>query len=249
VKRHDLLHFLDGLLKPALFKDYAPNGLQVEGREEILKIVCGVTACQALIDRAIELGADTILVHHGYFWKDEDPRVIGMKATRLKSLLTHDINLIGYHLPLDAHRTLGNNMQLTQLLGCKLANPLPEDNTDIVFETTLAKPMTGEDLAEHLSNTLSRKPLHIPADSMIQRVAICSGGAQDYIDQAIALGVDAFITGEVSEKTVHIAREANIHFYAAGHHATERYGIKALGEHIQSTLGIECEFVDIDNPA
>lgn len=250
ITRDQLLQFIDDLLQPNQFKDYCPNGLQVAGHETVRHIVTGVTASQALIDKAIELNADTILVHHGYFWKGEDERVVGIKRERLKSLLGHDINLLAYHLPLDQHPQLGNNAQLGQLLSLQASGGLqPNNPKSIGLIGRLPQPMTGYEFAQHISNCLQRQALHIgEEDDVVETVAWCTGAAQSYLQQAIDLGVDAFITGEISEPTVHLARETGTHFYSAGHHATERYGVKALGERIASTFDVDVSFVDIDNP-
>jgi dinuclear metal center YbgI/SA1388 family protein len=247
---NDLLALCDEVLEPKQFSDYAPNGLQVQGGRDIDKIVFGVTASQALIDRAVELGAQAIVVHHGYFWRGEDPCIIGLKKNRLKTLLANDISLLAYHLPLDAHPTLGNNAQLATLLGIEIDGGIPGTGSpSIALEGHLAAPCSGDDMASLIERQLGRKPLHIPAQRIITRVGWCTGGGQSYIEQAIAAGVDAFITGEVSEQTVHAAREWGIHFYAAGHHATERYGAQALAAEVERRLDVSTIFVDIDNPA
>lgn len=246
----EVLTLLDQTLESARFSDYCPNGLQVEGRAEVRKVVTGVTACQALIDAAVAKGADAILVHHGYFWKGEDARVTGMKRARLKTLLAHDISLLAYHLPLDAHPVFGNNAQLARVLGLTIDGSLEPGNSRSIGNTAvLPFPMTAQEFSDHLARQLGREPLLIaggPAE--IRRVGFCTGGAQGYIDQAIALGLDAYLSGEISEQTVHAARECGIHYFAGGHHATERYGIRALGEFLQLETGIEVEFVDIENP-
>lgn len=246
----DVLALLDRTLEPSRFNDYCPNGLQVEGRAEVRKVVTGVTASQALIDVAIERGADAVLVHHGYFWKGEDARVTGMKRARLKKLLDHDISLLAYHLPLDAHPELGNNAQLARVLGWTIDGPLEPGNPRSIGNTAvLPAPVTAEALAAHVARCLGRPPQLVGGGpALLRRVGLCTGGAQGYIDQAIALGLDAYVSGEISEQTVHAAREGGIHYLACGHHATERYGIKALGEFLQQQAGIEVEFVDIDNP-
>ncbi|MDH5184207.1 MAG: Nif3-like dinuclear metal center hexameric protein [Gammaproteobacteria bacterium] len=251
MQRSELLTYLDGLLDVAAFKDYGPNGLQVEGSGQVKHIVSGVTASQALIEAAIERGADTLLVHHGYFWKGEDPRIIGMKYRRIKALLDHDINLLGYHLPLDAHPQLGNNAQLAQCLGFTADGGFGRDNgPDIGLYGALNTSMAGEQLASHIETVLGRKPLYIAGhERAVKTIAWCTGGAQSYIEQAADLGVDAYLSGEISEYTVHIARELGIHFYAAGHHATERYGVMALGQHLSEKFDLQHEFVDIGNPA
>ena len=230
------------------FKDYAPNGLQLEGRPEVNKIVSGVTASQALIDAAIEAGADVLLVHHGWFWRGEDQRIVGMKKRRIKALLQNDISLLGYHLPLDAHPELGNNAQLANRLDFIREGSM---NTEGVGDYGhLKQPLTVSELSQKMQDKLQRTPTVVEAgDRLIKTVAWCTGGAQSYIGQAIALGVDAFVSGEISEQTTHEARENSIHYFAAGHHATERYGAPALGDYLAEQFGIEHEFIDIDNPA
>ncbi|QUT14449.1 type 2 GTP cyclohydrolase I [Rahnella inusitata] len=229
------------------FHDYAPNGLQVEGRRNVQRVVTGVTACQDLLDAAIAVEADAILVHHGYFWKNEPAVVRGMKRNRLKALLVNDINLYGYHLPLDAHPVLGNNAQLAELFGIAVQGEV----MPLVPYGELEKPLSGEELRQRIEVILDRKVLHSAqgGPEEIRRIAWCSGGGQGFIQQAAEFGVDAFISGEVSEQTIHIAREMGLHFYAAGHHATERYGVKALGEWLESEHGLDVMFIDIDNPA
>ncbi|BDX18938.1 GTP cyclohydrolase 1 type 2 [Halopseudomonas aestusnigri] len=250
VDRDALIRYCNELLDSGSFQDYCPNGLQVEGRTEIRRIVSGVTASQALVDAAVEARADLLLVHHGYFWRGESAAVVGVKQRRLKALLQSDINLVAYHLPLDVHAELGNNVQLARLMGWQISGGLEPNNPRSVGLTgELAAPCAGEELAALLAARLQREPLFVAGhDRPVKRIAWCTGAAQGYIDKAIALGVDAFITGEVSEPTVHAARENGIHFYAAGHHATERYGAKALGEHLAATFGLEHRFIDIDNP-
>ncbi len=250
ISNSQLLHSLNMLLKPEKIKDYCPNGLQVEGKKKVNKIVTGVTASQALIDHAVSINADAILVHHGYFWKGESPCLTGMKRKRIHTLLQHDINLYAYHLPLDIHPILGNNVQLGKLLGIIDILPLEENNPQsLVMQGKFETGINPIELIRLLNTKLVRNPLHEPAlKTNIETVAWCTGGGQSYIELAAEKGIDAFITGEVSEQTIHTAREMNIHFYAAGHHATERYGVKALGEYIQQRLDVEAVFVDIDNP-
>lgn len=249
VQLSELVGYADQLMAVNL-SDYCPNGLQVEGRPEIRKIVSGVTACQSLLDKAVELGADLILVHHGYFWKGENPCVAGIKRQRLKTLLSHDISLVAYHLPLDVHETLGNNVQLAQRLGLHITGKLdPESRHSIGLVGELSPPLALDDFAALINAQMQRAPMHIAGHaSRIKRVAWCTGAAQGYIEKAIAQGVDAYISGEISEPTVHVARESGIHYFAAGHHATERYGVQALGEHLAERFGIQHQFVDIDNP-
>ncbi|WP_440876864.1 Nif3-like dinuclear metal center hexameric protein [Thalassotalea sp. PLHSN55] len=249
--RSEFENFLTQLLKPEQIKDYCPNGLQIQGSEQINKIVTGVTASQALIDKAIELNADALLVHHGYFWKNESYVIKGMKHTRIKALLDNNINLFAYHLPLDIHAELGNNAQLADLLAIINRQPLESGNPlSVAVKGEFEHAISAQTLAQNISKTLNRQCLHLPSgnNQAIKTVAWCTGGGQDYIELAAEQGIDAFISGEVSEKTAHIATEMNIHFFAAGHHATERYGVKALGEYINAELGLSVEFVDIDNP-
>jgi dinuclear metal center YbgI/SA1388 family protein len=247
VLREELRTWLDSLLEAARFRDYCPNGLQVEGRERIQRVVCGVTACQALIEAAIERRADAILVHHGWFWKSEDGRVTGFRKQRMARLLGQDINLFAYHLPLDAHAILGNNAQLGLRLGLQTNGHFGEQ--DIGFVGVPPAPTAAGDFAWRLEQVLGRAPMLIGDPTRkVERIAWCSGGAQDYFEAALATGADAFISGEISEQTVHLARETGMAFIAAGHHATERYGVMALGGHLHEKLGIDCEFVDIDNP-
>ena len=251
IDTRELLDYCDRLLDSASFADYCPNGLQVQGGERVRRIVSGVTASQALVDAAIAAQADLLLVHHGYFWKGESSPLTGIKQRRIKALLQHDINLVAYHLPLDVHAELGNNVQLAQLMDWQIEGGLEPDNPRSVgLQGRLSAPLSGEQLAAQLAQRLQRTPLHIPGnDRPIRRIAWCTGAAQGYIDRAIALGVDAYITGEVSEPTVHLAREHGIHFFAAGHHATERYGVQALGEYLAQHFDIEHIFIDVLNPA
>ena len=246
-----LLKYLDTLLQPKQFKDYAPNGLQVEGTPTVSHLVAGVTASQALIDAAIERNADAILVHHGYFWRNESSPLVGIKKNRIKALLEHDINLIAYHLPLDCHAELGNNAQLGGLMGWQSVGHMQSSGvTGLGLYADLSVATTGTEIAQQLTQVLQREALHINAASRpIKRIGWCTGGAQGMIEQAVELGLDAYVSGEISESTVHIARENNIHYFAAGHHATERYGAKALAAHLQLTHNMTCEFIDIDSPA
>ena len=240
--------YINDLLDIDAFKDYAPNGLQVEGKEKLKKIITGVSATHALIEAAIEQNADAILVHHGWFWDKEDPRIIGMKYNRLKLLIENDISLLGYHLPLDAHPELGNNVQLAHRLDIHIEGVM--DDQGVGNFGRLSEYTSLESLGDRIEKSLQRKPTLISAgDHAIRRVAFCTGGAQNWIDKAVDAGVDAFISGEISEHTVHVARESGVHYIAAGHHATERYGIKALGENVAAHFGLLHEFVDIDNPA
>ncbi|MFV8431059.1 Nif3-like dinuclear metal center hexameric protein [Vibrio owensii] len=242
---------LNEKLSPQLIKDYAPNGMQVEGKSEIKRIVTGVTASQALIDKAIELEADALLVHHGYFWKGEPEPIRGMKGKRIRSLIKSDINLYGYHLPLDIHPELGNNAELARLLDIEVEGGLEGHPQSVALFGRLKQAMTGTDFANKINHVLNREPLHISPDNaekMIETVGWCTGGGQDFIELAAQHGLDAFISGEISERTTYTARELDIHYFSAGHHATERYGIKALGEWLAQEHGLDVTFIDIDNP-
>ncbi|MGL9735717.1 MAG: type 2 GTP cyclohydrolase I [Symbiopectobacterium sp.] len=247
MRNSELETVINQQLNVAAFQDYVPNGLQVEGRENVQRIITGVTASQALLDVAAAQQADAVLVHHGYFWKKESPVISGMKRHRLKTLLANDINLYGYHLPLDVHPELGNNVCLAALLDITVLGEIEQ----LLPYGELSQPVSGEALRERLETRLGRSVLHCGdnAPSQITRLAWCSGGGQGFIEQAARFGVEAFITGEVSEQTIHIAREMGLHFYAAGHHATERGGIKALGEWLAQQHGFDVTFVDIPNPA
>ncbi len=251
VQRQELLAYLNDFLSISRYRDYAPNGLQVEGKPKIHRLVTGVTACQALIDRAVELKADALLVHHGYFWRGEDPCLVGMKRNRIGTLLEHNISLFAYHLPLDGHPELGNNAQLAEVLGLSVDSGLdPTDDTVVGNVGRLQAPVSAPEFADAVSAAMARDVILVSGGKhLIQRVAWCTGGAQGYIEKAVAQGVDAFISGEISEQTTHIAREQGIHYIAAGHHATERYGAAALGRHLAHKFDIFHEFVNIDNPA
>jgi len=247
---YEIVNYTNQLLDIAQFNDYCPNGLQVEGKIEVQTLISGVTASQAFLDAAIQDGADALLVHHGYFWKGEDPVICGMKKKRLASLLTVAVSLMAYHLPLDAHTLYGNNEQLGRVLGInKEGVASGVGSPSLLAYGSLPQPMSAQDFVSHIGTRLHRVPLHIPGTAPeIRRVAWCTGAAQGYIEQAVTLGVDAFISGEISEQTVHVARETGIHYYAAGHHATERYGVQALGAHLAERFGIAHRFLDIDNP-
>ena len=251
VDRDQVHRALDEELNSAAFNDYCPNGLQVEGSAVISRLVSGVTASQALIDRALELEADAILVHHGYFWRGEDPCLVGMKGRRVSALIRANINLFAYHLPLDNHPTLGNNAGLGRALKFSSWKRLKEcDPGYPVFTGKYKESRLLYEVSQDLSEVLGRSVTIVgEADTAIRSVAWCTGGGQGYIDDAADAEVDLFITGEISEQTVHVARERNIAFIAAGHHATERFGAKALGEWLAKKFGIEHEFVDIDSPA
>ena len=251
VQCNDLVQFLDEYLAAGSFNDYCPNGLQVEGKSQVKRIVTGVTACQALIDRAVSVSADLLLVHHGFFWKHDARVVTGMMQRRLKALLTHDINLVAYHLPLDVHPLVGNNARFGRALGIPSASRFSAGGVaDLLSLGELPQPLSGRELKALLTSELGQEPLHIAAgERPIRRVAWCTGAAQDMLVDAVSHGADAFITGEVSERTVHQAREYGIHFFAAGHHATERYGVQALVDVVKSSFSsVTIDFIDIDNP-
>ena len=241
---------LSNLLKPELFDDYCPNGLQVQGRAQVGKLVTGVTACKALIESAVVQQADMILVHHGYFWRGEDPTLTGIKRDRIHALLSNEINLFAYHLPLDVHPVLGNNAQLGDLLGLQATSEFANyKGRHIGLLGTLEAAVSVQDFTALLQTRLNRSPLVVDGGkSQIRTVAWCTGAAQNYIEEAVAAGVDAFVTGEVSEPTVHIAREAGLAFFSAGHHATERYGVQAVGNYLADKFQLEHQFIDIDNP-
>ncbi len=251
VGRAELLHALDVALQPQLFKDYGPNGLQVEGRTTVSRLITGVTASLALIDAAIDAQADAVLVHHGLFWRGQDGRVTGWMKERLQRLLAHDINLLAYHLPLDAHAEWGNNAQLAQRLGVSVlpgaAGRFGEQSLGWMGSVPT---MTLADWGQRVQGLVQRSITCVgDADRSIQRVALCTGGAQSYFEAAIAAGADVFVTGEISEPQAHYARETGVAYIACGHHASERYGVQAVGEAMAQRLGIEHQFIEIDNPA
>lgn len=250
----ELERILDEKLNSRMITDYAPNGLQVEGRREIRKIITGVTASLPLIEQAIAKNADAILVHHGYFWKSENPCIRGMKGKRIKQLLVNDINLFGYHLPVDIHLELGNNAQLAKHIGATNLRGMEEKPNSIPAIAEFETPISAEELKQRLEKALHRNVIlcnefvWLPQKA-IKTVGICSGGGQGYIDLAYEKGCDAFISGEISEQTTHSSREQGIYYFACGHHATERDGVKALGEWLAENYGLDVEFIDIDNPA
>ncbi|MDO4230870.1 MAG: Nif3-like dinuclear metal center hexameric protein [Lautropia sp.] len=250
VPTRELLDHLDEVFQTVAVRDYSPNGLQVEGRAEIRRMMTAVTASQNIVDEAVKRGVDALLVHHGYFWKGEDQRVVGMKKRRLAALLKADINLIAWHLPLDLHQELGNNV----VLGQQLEWPAHGwggnyEGKPIIGWHDLAEPLGAEAIAARITERLGRQPLLVGAlDRQVRRIAWCTGGAQDYLQDAIDLGADCFISGEISERTTHLAREAGVIYAAAGHHATERGGVQALGRHLADHFGIDVEFVDDPNP-
>jgi dinuclear metal center YbgI/SA1388 family protein len=243
----ELRDYIESELAVGRFRDYCPNGLQVEGRAEVRRIATGVTASQAVLEAATAWGADAILVHHGYFWRSEDAAITGIKKRRVAHLLRHDVSLLAYHLPLDAHPELGNNAQLGEQLGFVVQGRFGEQ--DIAMHGVLEQPQTLQQFTKLIQHTLQRAPQVIGhANPNIVRVAWCSGAGQGYFEQAVALGVDAFLTGEISEQNVHVAQETGVAFIAAGHHATERHGVQALGGHLATRFGLEHRFFDQDNP-
>lgn len=248
IDRYQLTTYLENYLEPSHFKDYCPNGLQVQGKNTIKKIVGGVTASKDLIEQAILAKADAILVHHGWFWKNDDAPITGQLYHRLKLLMDHQINLYAYHLPLDQHSVVGNNAQLAKHLGLLVEGQHPS-NPMIWYGTLQKKRITLSKFGRDIQQQLDRQPLIIgELDQVIQKVAWCTGGAQNYFSQAIELGIEVYLSGEISEPTYHLAKESGVAYIAAGHHATERYGVKALGEHLQEKLGITYQFIDIPNP-
>ena len=247
MRLNELRDYIGSELAISRFRDYCPNGLQVEGRAEVRRIATGVTASQAVLEAATAWGADAILVHHGYFWRSEDATITGIKKRRVAHLLKHDISLLAYHLPLDAHPGLGNNARLGEQLGFIELGRFGEQ--DIAMHGKLAQPQTLQQLTRQIQLALQRAPQVIGhANPNIVRIAWCSGAGQGYFEQAVSLGVDAFLTGEISEQNVHVAQETGVAFIAAGHHATERYGVQALGEHLAARFSLEHRYFDQDNP-
>ncbi len=247
MKLEELRDYNASLLQTAQFKDYAPNGIQLEGRGEVMRIATAVTASQQVIDQAVAWGADALIVHHGYFWRSEDACIVGIKKRRIATLLKHDVSLLAYHLPLDAHETLGNNAQLGRLLGLREVGRFGEQN--IACYGTLESPMSLSQFSRCVKDKLQRSPQVIgDGERQIRSVAWCSGGAQGYFEAAIAQGADVYLTGEISEQSFHQANETGVAFIAAGHHATERLGIQALGEHLAKKFDLAHRFFDQDNP-
>lgn len=248
-----LAQWCDEYLQADAFKDYCPNGLQVDADTPIRHVVTGVTACEALIDAAIDQGADAILVHHGYFWKGEPPTLTGIKGRRVRKLMQHGISLLAYHLPLDAHPAVGNNAVLAAELGLEVVGALYPNESHPVGNIATCTPISSDELKAKLHQVLNREPLMISGSlegggRQLTKIALCSGAAQDMIEQAALMGCDAFISGEISERTTHSARELGIDYFACGHHATERGGIKALGALLKDELSLEVSFIDINNP-
>ncbi len=244
----EMVEFLNAELTIDQFKDYCPNGLQVQGKDEVQKVVTAVTASLAVLAQSVELGADVLLVHHGYFWNGEDQCIAGMQRARIKCLLENDVNLLAYHLPLDAHPEYGNNAQLAKILGIAPAGTLCGE-AGLVSVGSFKKKLSASELARLINVKLNREPVHIKGSvEHVQKLAWCTGGAQNYFKNAIDAGVDAYISGEVSEQSYHLAKESGVHYFAAGHHATERYGVQALGELLSRKFAVEHVFVDENNP-
>jgi dinuclear metal center YbgI/SA1388 family protein len=250
-QRDQLLSAFDQLLQPERFRDYGPNGLQVEGRAQVRRIVSGVTASKALIEAAIADRADALFVHHGLFWRGQDGRVTGWMKQRLALLLAHDVSLFAYHLPLDAHPELGNNAQLARVLGLRADGRFGDNELGFLGGREGGGGFGGpRELAAHVETALGRAVTLVEgAPGPVTRIAWCTGGAQGYFEDAIAAGAQAFLTGEISEPQAHYARECGVSFLACGHHATERYGAPAVAAHVAAQLGLEHRFIDIDNPA
>jgi dinuclear metal center YbgI/SA1388 family protein len=249
VDRSQMSNHLAQVLNITQVRDYCPNGLQVEGRERIARIVTGVTASLAMIEAAVEAGADALLVHHGYFWRNEDPCIVGQKGRRIRKLIQHDINLFAYHLPLDLHPEMGNNAQLAQRLGLVAHGRFGDQQLGWIGNAADAGVKTVGDLARVIETRLHRAPLVIGDMSMpLGQIGWCTGAAQGFLPDAVAAGASVYISGEISEPTVHAAREAGVAYIAAGHHATERYGIQAIGDHLAAQFGLTHDFIDIDNP-
>jgi dinuclear metal center YbgI/SA1388 family protein len=250
IARQALCDYLHDYLNCNDYQDYAPNGLQIEGRDSIQKICTAVTASADVIQQAIKLKADALLVHHGYFWRNESPIIVGMKRQRIQQLLINNLNLYAYHLPLDGHPELGNNACLGKLLKINdLTMHTALNAPRLLWMGTLPAPIQAAHLTQQLDQTFQRQPLHISGtDNLIHKIAWCSGGAQDLIDLAHSLGADAFISGEVSERTFYQAQELPIHYFACGHHATERYGIQALGMHLADKFQLSHTYIEINNP-
>ncbi len=244
---NSIIEYCDQLLDSKRFNDYCPNGLQVHGRDEVKKIVAGVTASLDFLHHAVQQGADTVLVHHGYFWKNENATIVGLKKKRIEFLLAHHINLIAYHLPLDAHAEFGNNVQLAKRLDLHIDGCLPQQN--LVLLGRLAQAMTLADFCQLIQQRLNRQPLLIgEPNKLVKNIAWCTGAAQSYFNDALSADIDVYLSGEISENTVHTARESGVAYICAGHHATERYGVQALAAHLSERFALNSCFIDIDNP-
>ncbi|NQY42174.1 MAG: Nif3-like dinuclear metal center hexameric protein [Legionellales bacterium] len=247
---NEIVEYIEKYLDVPIFKDYCHNGLQVQGKSTISNVVTGVSANFELLQKAVELNADAVIVHHGLFWNSDSYQLIGPKYNRVKILIENEINLLAYHLPLDAHKEIGNNSSLGNLLGVENARQYTVSNTPGIVWAGNINPISGIDFSQKLSNVLHQEPIHIESnpDREIVKIAWCTGAGQDFLEQAAAFEIDAFITGEISERTVHLAKELNIDFFAAGHHATEIFGVKNLGEHLSSKYKLNHTFCNIPNP-
>lgn len=246
----ELVDYTDRYLRVGEIADYCPNGMQVEGRPTVQRLITGVTASLAFLEAATAAGADAVLVHHGYFWKGEDPRLIGLKGRRVRLLVREELSLLAYHLPLDVHPEVGNNAQLGIRLGISCEGAVDAGSVPLIWRGRLAQPQTAGELCSRLADVLQRPAVHVAGGpDRIHTVAWCTGAGQRFAEEAAQAGVDAFISGEISEPTAHVARECGLHYFAAGHHATERFGVQALGEHLAARFGLEHRFIDIDNPA
>lgn len=245
-----IINYLNEQLRPQLWKDFCPNGLQVSGTDEVRHLVTAVSAGQEVIEAAIQNKAQAILVHHGYFWRNEDPCIQGIKKQRLTKLLKHDINLIAYHLPLDGHPEWGNNVQLARLLDLRITGEFGyQYGPALALAGDLPASMSAKEFADYLQQKLNRQPIYLPGDKRpIRRIAWCTGGAQDLFEEAMKQDIDAYLTGEVSERNFYLAQESGFYFFAAGHHATERYGVQALGRHLAGQFGITHQYIESDNP-
>lgn len=249
-KLNDIITWCDNTLQTNQFKDYCPNGLQIEGKAEVNTLVSCTTASLHAIEAALDLKADALIVHHGYFWKGEPSALVGIKGKRIKQLMQADVSLIGYHLPLDAHTTLGNNKALADLLGITITGALdPQERMPIGNVGELDSALTPAEFSKHIAQVLGQQPLHISSHKkLIKKVGFCTGGAQDFLYKAAALHCDAYISGEVSERTYHEALEYGIDYFAAGHHATERYGIQRLAQAVAEQFNLKHHYVELNNP-
>lgn len=246
----ELVDYTDNYLRIGDIADYCPNGLQIEGRPSVQRLVSGVTASLAFLEAAIAAEADAVLVHHGYFWKGEDPRLVGMKGRRIRFLVGNELSLLAYHLPLDVHPEVGNNAQLGDRLGIAREGAVDAGPAPLIWRGRFARPLTADELRARIDEVLQRPAVHIAGGpDRIRTIAWCTGAGQRFVEEAAQAGVDAFISGEISEPTAHVARECGLHYFAAGHHATERFGVQALGDHLAGRFGLEHRFIDIDNPA
>ena len=247
---NELEQYIQELLDIGRFQDYAPNGLQVEGRPEIQTIATAVSASLNVIEQAIEKGVDALLVHHGYFWKGESAQIRGIKKNRLSALIKSDMNLFAYHLPLDAYRPWGNNASIAQKLGANVTDVLPWNRQEnLLWIGELPDAQSPSKFLEQLKALYGPQAVHVDVGRhSIKRIAWCSGGAQDVMEEALVYPIDAFITGEFSERTYYLAKESNVHFYAIGHYASEKDGIFHLGQHLSHQFGLQHIFIDEPNP-